>query len=89
MAKRQQCQSCGMPLRDDTQKGTERDGKLSQKYCQHCYQHGEFTWKDATAEQMQIYCAGILMRQKHWPGFVTRLATSGIPKLERWHKTAA
>jgi len=82
MAK-QMCQSCGMPLRDNKSKGTEADGSKSQKYCVHCYKKGEFTWKGATAEQMQIYCTGILMK-KHWPGFLAKMATRGIPKLERW-----
>lgn len=81
---RQMCQSCGMPLKDDTQKGSEKDGAKSQKYCVHCYKNGEFTWKDATVEQMQIYCMGILTKEKHWPSFLARMATNGIPKLERW-----
>jgi len=80
---RQMCQSCGMPLKDSASKGTEPDGSKSEKYCTHCYQNGEFTWPDATAEQMQIYCTGILMKQ-HWPGFMAKSATRGIPKLERW-----
>lgn len=81
---RQICQSCGMPLKKDTDKGTEADGSRSQKYCQFCYKKGEFTWKDATAEQMRTYCMGILTKDRHWPSFLARLATNGIPKLERW-----
>lgn len=82
---RQMCQSCGMPLKKDQDKGTEKNGSKSQKYCIHCYRKGEFTWPDATAEQMQIYCIGILMK-KHWPGFLAKMAANGIPKLERWRK---
>lgn len=78
------CQSCGMPLRNEEQKGTERDGSKSDKYCINCYKNGDFTWKDATADQMQIYCMGILTKEKHWPSFLARMATNGIPKLERW-----
>lgn len=83
---RQMCQSCGMPLRNEDQKGTEADGSKSQKYCVHCYKKGEFTWKDASVEQMQTYCMGILTKEKHWPSFLARMATNGIPKLERWRK---
>ena len=83
---RQMCQSCGMPLKDNN-RGTEANGDSSEKYCTHCYQHGDFTWKDATADQMQDYCMGILTKDKHWPSFMARMATNGIPKLERWHKT--
>lgn len=81
---RQICQSCSMPLKPDN-RGTETNGDTSEKYCQHCYRHGDFTWKDATAGQMQIYCTGVLMK-KHWPGFMAKLMTHNIPKLERWRK---
>ena len=80
---RQMCQSCGMPLRNEAQKGTEADGTRSEMYCTHCYQDGRFTWPDATADQMQIYSIGILMK-RHWPGFLAKMATNGIPKLARW-----
>ena len=80
---RQMCQSCGMPIKKDSVKGTEADGSKSSKYCVHCYQKGQFTWHSATAEQMQIYCTGILMK-KHWPGFLAKMATRNIPRLERW-----
>ena len=79
------CQSCGMPLRDEKSKGTEADGSKSQKYCVHRYPKGKFTWADATAEQMRTYSIGILMK-KHWPGFLAKMATNNIPKLERWNK---
>lgn len=83
---RQMCQSCGMPLKNDEQKGTEADGSKSQKYCINCYKKGEYTWKDATLEQMQTYCMGILTKEKHWPTFLARMATNGMGKLERWKK---
>jgi hypothetical protein len=81
---RQMCQSCGMPLKDNN-RGTEANGDTSEKYCTYCYREGEFTWKDATADQMQIYCTGILMK-KHWPGFMAKFMTHNIPKLDRWSK---
>jgi hypothetical protein len=80
---RQMCQSCGMPLKKGSDYGTEANGDTSGKYCVHCYSDGAFTWKGATAEQMQIYCTGILMK-KHWPGFMAKLMTHNIPKLDRW-----
>lgn len=81
---RQRCQSCGMPMRAEKDKGTEANGTSTDKYCINCYKDGKFTWPDATAEQMQIYCMGILTKEKHWPAFLARSATNGIPKLERW-----
>lgn len=38
----QLCQSCGMVLRDDGDKGTERDGSTCEEYCAFCYQRGAF-----------------------------------------------
>jgi len=38
------CQSCGMPMNSDPQKGgTEKDGTKNDKYCSYCYQNGKFT----------------------------------------------
>lgn len=79
------CQSCGMPMSDDAVKGSEADGSRSDKYCLHCYEKGSFTWPDATLEQMQTYCMGVLTRDKHWPSFLAKMATGGIAKLERWN----
>lgn len=44
------CQSCGMPLTKDEEKGTNADGSLSNEYCVYCYKNGEFTM-DLTLEQ--------------------------------------
>jgi len=30
---------------------------------------------------------GVLTKEKHWPSFLARMATNGIPKLERWQKS--
>lgn len=46
-----QCQSCGMLLEQDTDKGTEQDGRKSDEYCAFCYQHGDFT-QDLTIEEI-------------------------------------
>ncbi len=83
---RQMCQSCGMPLKNDEQKGTKTDGSMSEKYCINCYERGKFTWPDATLEQMQTFCMGVLTKEKHWPTFLARMATNGMSKLERWKK---
>jgi len=37
------CQSCGMPMTESTDFGTEAGGAPSEKYCQYCYQQGRFT----------------------------------------------
>lgn len=45
-----QCQSCGMALEKDSDKGTESDGIKSEEYCAFCYQQGGFV-QDITMEQ--------------------------------------
>ncbi|WP_205700119.1 zinc ribbon domain-containing protein [Erysipelothrix sp. HDW6C] len=44
------CQSCGMPLNDDANKGTDMNGKLSEEYCVYCLKDGAFI-QDITLEQ--------------------------------------
>lgn len=46
-----QCQSCGMILEKDGDKGTESDGCKSEEYCAFCYQQGKFV-QDVTMEEM-------------------------------------
>lgn len=46
-----QCQSCGMMLEKDCDKGTESDGSKSEEYCVFCYQQGNFA-HDISMEEM-------------------------------------
>ena len=80
------CQSCGMPMkRDEKGGGSEADGRKSGTYCSHCYQDGKFTYPDLTMEQMQARVQGKL-KEFGMPGFVARLLSGNIPKLERWKR---
>jgi hypothetical protein len=82
------CQSCGMPLkRDEERGGTEADGSRSALYCSHCYRQGRFVLPDLTVEQMQQRVRDKLT-EIHIPGFLTGFFTRGIPKLERWRAPA-
>jgi hypothetical protein len=40
-----------MPLENEEQKGTEKNGRKSSEYCVYCYADGSFT-KDMTMEEM-------------------------------------
>ena len=46
-----QCQSCGMIMEKDSDKGTQSDGTKSEEYCTFCYRRGEFA-QDITMEEM-------------------------------------
>lgn len=80
------CQSCGMPLQQDEDFGTETDGSKSGKYCRYCYQNGQFTDPDMTMEEMLETAA------KGWsdqdPNVTYEQALEQmrqmLPNLERW-----
>ena len=81
------CQSCGMPLKRDLQKGgTNSDGSRSQKFCSHCYQNGKFVQPDITLTQMQEQVKG-KMKEMGFPKIMGGMFSRGIPKLERWKKS--
>ena len=48
------CQSCGMPLREEKQKGTNEDGSLSNDYCSYCFKKGKFTHDLTLDEQVDM-----------------------------------
>ncbi len=78
------CQSCGMPMKQDPEKGgTEKDGTKNQMYCSYCYQNGEFTKPDFTVTEMQKFCKEKMVEQG-FPKFLAGFFVKGLPKLERW-----
>jgi hypothetical protein len=84
MSNNEICQSCGMPLsRDEQGGGTNPDGSRSEKYCSHCYQRGAFVLPDITMDEMRTRVIG-KMREFHIPGFLARLMTRNLSKLDRW-----
>jgi hypothetical protein len=81
------CQSCGMPLGKDLQKGgTNADGTKSTRFCSFCYADGKFRHPDFTVQEMQEHCVAAL-RNKGVPRPLAWLLTRGIPRLERWRTT--
>lgn len=80
------CQSCGMPLKQDPQGGgSNSDGTRSTAYCSYCYTEGKFTQPDFTAKDMQNFCKE-KMKEMGMPGFVASFLSSGVPHLKRWKK---
>lgn len=78
------CQSCGMPLARDPQRGgSEADGRKSTEYCSHCYRQGAFTDPQMTVERMVAGVTQRLQQMNLPPGTVAKLAGE-IPTLRRW-----
>jgi hypothetical protein len=79
------CQSCGIPLSSDLQRGgTNQDGSKSNKYCSFCFENGKFKQADIDVLQMQDVVK-YKMKELGFPGFLAGLFTKRIPKLERWN----
>ena len=81
------CQSCGMPLAEDGDFGTEQGGVQSRDYCCYCYQNGAFT-TDETMEQMIESCVPHCCTGNPWPDAETARTEMQkfFPELKRWKK---
>ncbi|NPV90970.1 MAG: transcriptional regulator [Firmicutes bacterium] len=78
------CQSCGMPMGEETLLGTEKDGTRNRDYCVFCYADGAFTQPDMTLEAMKEVCLPFL-RQVGMPEEQARaLLDENLPRLKRW-----
>ena len=76
------CESCGMPLNDDT-RGTEAGGEPSEKYCSTCYKKGAFTLPDGPMEKVQENAIAAIVKQGV-PPLAARKLTEKIAELPRW-----
>ncbi|MDD5304371.1 MAG: zinc ribbon domain-containing protein [Elusimicrobia bacterium] len=68
------CQSCGMPLRQPEDYGTEADGLMAEDYCRFCFQSGMFTAPDLSMQ-------GMIDRSPDIPD-----RSRIIPALKRWQE---
>lgn len=84
------CQSCGMPLQNPEECGTNEDGSRNDEYCCYCFKEGAFTM-DCTMEQMIEHCAQFVDEfNKEAEVPLTReeaIANMKVyfPALKRWH----
>jgi hypothetical protein len=78
------CQSCGMPMEKDPEKGgTNTDGSKTAKYCSYCYQAGSFKDNFNSSDEMIKLVRGKLKEMGYGP--VKRwFFSSHISQLERW-----
>jgi hypothetical protein len=80
------CQSCGMPLEKDPQKGgTNADKSISDKYCSFCYSDGKFydegiTLNEKIEKNIQIAVSRLGISESQARQNAERL----LPALERW-----
>lgn len=85
------CQSCGMPLAEASDYGTNADGSVNGDYCKYCFAGGQFT-QQCTMEEMIEHCAQFVNEFNKDSGHkVTREEAIGqmkmfFPHLKRWRK---
>lgn len=81
------CQSCGMPMTEDAQHGTEADGSLSADYCCYCCQKGAFT-AQCTMEEMIDFCLNTDAVKKLYASREEgrRKMLEYFPTLKRWKR---
>lgn len=83
------CQSCGMPMENESLFGTNQDGSKNSDYCIYCYRDGAFL-QNFTMDEMIEHCAQFIKDvNKNLPQPITREEYIGqmkmyFPKLKRW-----
>ncbi|GAA0686663.1 MULTISPECIES: zinc ribbon domain-containing protein [Clostridium] len=82
---RKYCQSCGMPLIDEKELGTNKDGSRNEEYCIYCFEQGDFKG-DMTMEEMIAFCAPFMVKSN--PNMTEEEAKDNMrkffPCLKRW-----
>ncbi len=82
------CQSCAMPMTEDAQFGTNKDGTKNEDYCSYCYADGAFVGGDSTMEEVIETCVKPCLDYGVYPDADTARAAMMVsfPKLKRWAK---
>lgn len=79
------CQSCGMPITNKSQFGTNKDGSKSEDFCKYCFVDGEFIDKVDMEEYIDMcsqYGAQAGMTNEEMKKYCEKL----FPTLKRWKK---
>lgn len=85
------CQSCGMPLMEEKELGTNADGSKNEEYCVYCFKDGQFT-QDYTMDEMIVHCAQFVEEfnegsgQKLTKEEAINQMKAFFPNLKRWQK---
>ena len=89
MDSRKFCQSCGMPLDQESDRGRDADGSLSEEYCRYCWKDGAFADPEITMEQMIAFNLDFNEKNGYPLGTreeAQRMMEGWFPTLKRWKK---
>jgi len=84
MNKSEICQSCSMPMRSETDQGTNADGSRNRDYCHFCYQGGKFTDPGINIEEKIEQMVAAAKKMNIPEDNARALAKSLLPQLKRW-----
>ena len=79
------CQSCGMPMRNQADFGTNIDNSRNDEYCHYCFSQGEFTDPGITMEEKITKIITLAEKIGMPKEEASKLANATIPKLKRWN----
>ena len=79
------CQSCGMPITDESQFGTNKDDTQSADFCKYCYERGEFIDKVSMEEYIEM-CSKYGEQAGMTNDEMRRHCEKLFPTLKRWCK---
>ena len=81
------CQSCAMPMTEDSLFGTNIDGSKNEDYCCYCYQKGGFISEETMEEMIEICIPSTLEAGVYSDADAARTAMlEYFPTLKRWKK---
>ena len=79
------CQSCAMPMDDESVFGTNSDGSKNADYCIYCYKNGKF--KDEVSMEQYIEMMVPFADQANMtPNQMRDYCKKVFPTLKRWKK---
>lgn len=81
------CQSCGMPMKIDSDFGTNSDNSKNEEYCTYCYKKGAFTNPAVSMDQMITGCVGMMVKFGTPEVQAKEQMQKLIPTLKRWKKS--
>ena len=79
------CQSCGMPLSNAEEIGTNADGSKNDDYCKYCFENGKFTAECTMNEMIEMCVPFVATAESGMTEDAARKMLSELfPTLKRW-----
>lgn len=80
------CQSCGMPMKNAADSGTNADGSANKEYCSYCFQKGKFLDEGITLKEKIDKNVKIAASMGMPEAEARKMASSVLPKLKKMEK---